>query len=138
MGLWTVVTTAAYLRPGEAMALEPLNFVAPTPPAVPLWSILVRPSELEVPSKTFEYDDTVIWDHAHLQWMVTFFEKWHATPVKGPIWSFTYTELAKEFKSVSTELGLVDLVPYALRHTGASMDALNGWRPLSTIQKRGR
>jgi hypothetical protein len=80
----------------------------------------------------------VVWDHAFLQRMVPYLDTWHARPTAGPIWDFSYQQLTREFKAIADELGLESIVPYALRHTGASMDALNGWRPLGTIQKRGR
>ena len=138
MALWVLITTSAYLRPGEAMALEPLNFAPAHPPGVPLWSLLVRPSELEIPSKTNEFDDTVIWDHAHLQWMTTYFEAWRRTSRPGSVWTFTYRELCQQITQAAEDLQLQDVVPYALRHTGASTDAQRGWRSLQAIQKRGR
>ncbi len=88
------------------MALEVLNFAPANPPATPLWSVIVRPSELEIPSKTYECDDTVMWDHAHLQWMTEFVAAWRLADRGGPVWGFTYRQLTMECASFAYELGL--------------------------------
>ena len=67
MALWVLISTSACLTSGEAKALEPLNFVPARPLSVPLWSLLEKPSELEIPSKASEFDDAVGWGHARLR-----------------------------------------------------------------------
>ena len=55
-----------------------------------------------------------------------------------PLWGFTYREVVKEFIRIRTLFGIPDLVPYGLRHAGASLDRSSRSRTLLEVQKRGR
>ena len=137
MGLWVLVGAAGYLRPGENMRLRGRDFIRPVGGQVRLWTILVCSSELEVPSKVGEFDDSIVWDHAELQFMTRVFGKF-AEKNEELAWRFSYHHLCAMFGEVVAELRVQNMVPYSLRHSGASWDATSGRRSLQGIQKRGR
>ena len=137
MAYWTLIAFGAYLRPGEALRLRGVDLSPPVPPTTTYWTLLVCPEDLGTPSKVGEFDDAVVWDHSVLQWLTPFFRDMTRRE-DACIWDFTYAQLVREFARTTAELGIRDLVPYSLRHSGASHDALVKVRPLLAIQKRGR
>ena len=55
------------------------------------------------------------------------------------IWAFTYPAFAREFARSVERLGIEHgVVPYMARHSGPSIDRVNGHRDLMEIKKRGR
>ena len=119
------------------MRLRGCDLVPPVGRELRLWTLLVCSSELDQPSKTGEFDDSVIWDHVPLQFMTSTFASLHQRG-KRCLWDFGYVELGNAVKSVVAELGVQNLVLYSLRHSGASWDASSRRRSLQEVQKRGR
>jgi len=100
------------------------------------WRIIAHASEHDDVSKTGTRDDTFLWDAPYLQWMNGVFKVLKDGKQSDFVWSFTYLELWREFSAVVKLLG-IDLVPYQLRHSGASWEFLQGQRSLEGVQKRG-
>ena len=126
----------AYARPSELRSMRGVDFVPPLA-GVKYWSLLIRPQELVLPTKTGEFDDSVVWDVAALEFLTKDFARWHAEGRKE-IFPITYAELLKTVHAAAKEMGVEGLTPYAMRHAGASHDAIHKLRTLAEIQKRGR
>ena len=73
------------------------------------WTMVIRPSERPERTKTGSSDDSIALDSSGLP------------NLSGP-----------------QELALVDVVPYQLRHSGASIDRARGHRSQDEVQKRGK
>ena len=119
------------------MALRGKDLLQPLAPGTRFWTLLVRAAELELPTKTGSFDDSLLWDGPRLLWLQKFFPVWQRAG-EGTIWNFTYAQYARRFAMAAERLGLTAVVPYSLRHSGASLDALDRSRTLQEIQKRGR
>ena len=92
MAQWTLIALGGYLRPGECMRLRGRDLVPPIGPMM-LWSLVVCSSEMEeFPSKTGEYDDTIVWDHGELQFMNKVFAELRKKEEKC-LWDFSYPQL---------------------------------------------
>ena len=143
--LAVVLAADAYLRPGELLSLQ-ANHVVPgqhlTGGDYRFTSLVLRPEEEMVPTKTKGFNDSILLDS-------------EARPYLGPLvarlarqknfkavrlfpWSgAAFTAI---FKSAADEVGLGawNLTPYILRHAGPSHDWLTKARSLDAIKRRGR
>ena len=90
------------------------------------------------PSKTLPYDDAIPFDSQLAPWLTNLLPHLKAGRVKGPLWSFDYSQYVTAFKAARERIGLPHLVPYQARHSGASVDRALGHRALTDIKKRGR
>ena len=72
MAVATLLTFTLYLRPSECLRLRAFQLIPPSPElggAPAKWSVVVAAAELKVPSKTGEFDATVVLDRPELAWM---------------------------------------------------------------------
>jgi len=130
-----------YLRPGEASRLRSRHLIPPGPHGIltsPKWSIILHEAELGIPSKTAEYDESLVLDLARDQWFGSVLrrlkEETHRDDFIFPAKSGVRAEAVKE---AGRRLG-VDAVPYRFRHSGASIDFSTGARPITGVRHRGR
>ena len=103
-----------------------------------VWSVLLRSQELEVPTKTGEYDDTAIWNVKGMEFMEAVFGRLRNEKKLDKIWTLDYLKLLSMLKACAVKLQVEGLVPCSLRHSATSHDALHKLRTLQEIQKRGR
>ena len=54
------------------------------------------------------------------------------------VWSFTSLELLGHFRSLCVATQITEFVQYQMRHSGVSIDLLEGSRDIAAAQKRGR
>ena len=107
-----------------------------------LWSLTPHPFDQQVPSKSGEFDDTVLVGNANPE--RNFVARLLAL-VHRPAASLLFHGLAlhryeKLVRSTSEQLGFdwLRLSPHMFRHGGPSRDALVGTMTLQQIQQRGR
>ena len=141
LGLMMLLAFNAYLRPGEIEKLRVQDLV---PPATKQksWSLVLHPFEEGIPSKTGEFDETLMLDR-FLILPQTIYRVMRVQQQRPSAPLFTRT--AKELKDFMTSLSaplklekLEELHPYRLRHGGASEDFNRQTRTLQEIQRRGR
>ena len=133
-----------YLRPGEVAKLLVGGLVPPVG-VVKAWSLILHPLELETPSKTGEFDETVLFDLPQIVWIAeqTFrlLKAGHRC-ASEPLFSVSLETVRSFMRDVGSRFGMEVAVgdphPYRLRHGGPSRDVLLGFRTLQEIQKRGR
>ena len=141
----TALTFLAYLRPSELLRIRVGHVTRPPRHGssnLQHWSLLLHPYELDTPSKTAEFDESIIFDNQEFSWVAQLL----ARLIKGrgahePLFGLTYQEWSSTFSLVGAELGLGMLGPptlYQLRHGGASHELLTGARDLISVKKRGR
>ncbi|CAK0851102.1 unnamed protein product, partial [Prorocentrum cordatum] len=141
-GLAVLTMFETYMWPSEVLALRARQVVLPLPKeggASVFMTFVVRASELQVPTKTNEYDISVPLDLQRQQWLVesiSFVQALREPDVL--VLGLSYTELAADFSSAISALGVTVLKPtlYSLRHGGASHDASTGARSLGAVQQR--
>ena len=104
------------------------------------WSLLLHPRSKSRPSKTGDFDESVLLD---APWALRMAPLWHALSQPGQrpdtscVWTFSYHDLQRELKRATDAIG-ISLVPYQARHSGASHDRLVRCRSLEEVRKRGR
>ena len=136
-----------YLRPGEATRLRVMDLVPPLQggsKALARWTVILHPLEELQPSKTQEFDETLIFDQDEFTFVaesvyrvMTLYNR----PKHQLIFSKTVKQLNKAMVMAATKLHLEPLGsphPYRLRHGGASYDFQSKSRSLVEIQRRGR
>ncbi|OLP86116.1 Gag-Pro-Pol polyprotein [Symbiodinium microadriaticum] len=144
IGLYLLLAFVAYLRPGEVSRLRVCDLVAPVG-TVKTWSLVLHPFEIGVPSKTAEFDETILFDIKPIQFLPSILHRRLRLGIrtKGELmFSTTVDEVRKFMNSVSDRFGMGAAVgdphPYRLRHGGPSRDVLMKHRTLQEVQKRGR
>lgn len=139
MGVYTLVSLSAYLRPSEACGLCRRDLVPPAVGGSHCWSILVCPQERATVTKTGERDVSIALDSVWMaQWIAPVMETLKRGPPSEVMWNFGYNDYLEVFRKVRELFGEPSLVPYQLRHSGASIDRSRCWRTLGEVQKRGR
>jgi hypothetical protein len=139
---------ACYLRPSEPHKARVRDLVAPIGGSHfhRLWSLVLHPSELALPSKTHEFDEVVTLDLPQHHFIG---EAIHARLVRTgrvqspdlPLFEVTQLQVAHALRKALVATGLLDgggAHPYRVRHGGASTDSFGQFRTLAEIQKRGR
>ena len=136
-----------YLRPGEVCRLRNKDLVPPLNTKAArsrTWSVVLHPTELEVASKTCEFDETVTFDEKELNYIPVAVSKWRNSR-RGPRNNPLFTSTPAQLKTVMEKAAKAENLeavgpphPYRLRHGGASRDFALGKRKLKEIQRRGR
>eukprot|EP00438_Fugacium_kawagutii_P029326 Skav216048 [mRNA] locus=scaffold2930:320754:324087:+ [translate_table: standard] len=147
MGLLLVFMYLLYLRPGEAFRIRVQDIIKPVPRSKKIYqnyNVLLHPTEVGVPSKTYQWDEMLPLDLKHLKFLgpalmkVLDLEK---RPKDHKAFRVSITEANDYMKEVWEPLQLKCLGPphlYRLRHGGASFEAAEQLRSLTEIQVRGR
>lgn len=140
---WLEVET--YCRPSEPLRLRCRDVVAGAagaPPPHHLTSLVLHPLEMHIPSKTQEFDETVVLDLPRHQGLAEMLARMVAgRKPDEELFRIAAADLTKALDESAAELGLEALGrvhPYRLRHTGASHDFATKARTLAEIQRRGR
>ncbi|CAE7557304.1 unnamed protein product [Symbiodinium sp. CCMP2592] len=133
-----------YLRPGEVARLLVGGLVPPIG-VVTAWSLILHPLEQGTPSKTGEFDETVLFDLPEIVWIAEQTFRLLKVGHRGtsePLFSVDLETVRSFMQSVGSRYGMEAAVgdphPYRLRHGGPSRDILLGLRNLQEVQKRGR
>ena len=132
-----LISVEAYLRPSEAISLTSASLLPPTRQGVLSWVVWLFPSEQRARSKTGESDDTVTLDSGRLGWLTEVMSILSEKKKGEPLFETSYSELFAAMARVTHRLDLA-LVPYQMRHSGASIDRATLRRSIESIQKRGR
>ena len=135
---------SCYLRPREMSSLLVGQLIPPQPAGglhFAHWCLNLHPCELPHRSKTGKWDESIILDSDYTNWLDPFMRV--LVTGRSPdlaLWPFDHQELINALKTSAARTGVQTLSPclYALRHGGASHDALNELRPLHAIKERGR
>ena len=104
------------------------------------WGLILGPLESGKPNKTGEFDESALIDWEELDCIGPFMRNLQLRPPGSFVWNFTQAQFHASLVEASL-LGGTDILhpePYALRHGGASHDALSKRRGLSSVKKRGR
>jgi integrase len=140
--LMLILSFVCYLRPSEPYRLRVRDIVLGTrgyPPA-----LVLHPSEMHVPSKTQEFDESIQIDLAEHSFLNHALELHLQLRRRGPdelAFSVTQASVKVDMERVAVILQLQplgDFHPYRLRHGGASQDFALGRRTLAEVQRRGR
>ena len=103
-----------------------------------MWSLLVHPQEDGTTSKTGERDLSLLMDSAWLQWMGPVYKAMRTGKGGDRLFEFGYGQFLLKFRAVVATLGKPAVVPYQIRHSGASGDRADDSRTPYEIQSRGR
>ncbi|CAK0857511.1 unnamed protein product [Prorocentrum cordatum] len=122
-----------YLRPRERLGLRVDQLVPPPPGSgTKFWALLLAPEEEAIPTKTKEFDESILLDSPELVCLYPRF-----STLKKRSGRDKFSSLFKRV-SEAAGLGQANLHPCMMRHGGASDDALRQTRSLEEIKRRGR
>ena len=129
-----------YLRPGELSRVLWKMIVPGSGTHRHKAVVVLHPAEARKPSKTGEFDETVVID---LPWLATLILKRRLLRnANSRVVGIPMLLLQEIFKEAQVKLGIAAVLGlrtlYVLRHSGASSDAWEERRDLSAIQRRGR
>ena len=143
LGALAVVTLfETYLRPSELLALLGFQILVPvrgSPTAVHV-GICIRAAELEVLSKTGDFDNTVLLDLDRHKWLGRLLLiRRNVCGKSGRAFPMELEQLRRSFLRGAAVAGVTGLSPtlYGLRHGGASHDRAGNDRDLLAVQGRG-
>ncbi len=145
----TVMTFVHYLRPSEALRVSRGCLIPPVAASGlhaaarrPAWSVILHPFEEGTPSKTREFDETLLVDNPEFGFMADVLALMRGGALYEPALETTYSKWTAAFaRAVATLGGLTRFGPpvlYQLRHGGASHELYTQLRDLLGVQKRGR
>ena len=137
MAVMTLLMFSADLRPGEAFNMLQGDIAPPAAGVPPYFSLLIFRAENPERSKIGTSDNSILLDHLHLQWMAPLLNELRKGNPEERVWNFTYPDYLQVLGDIAAVLK-VKVVPYQLRHCGASHDRLHRLRSLDEVMKRGR
>ena len=130
-----------YLRPGALVGLSAASLIPPTPLlGRATWGIVVSPTEEGKPTKTGEWDQSLLLDNPDFDWLDgPLRELFEGRDPRGSLWPFDMATYGKAFHTSLTELGIDSsgMSVYQLRHSGASHELLCGIRTYEGVKQRG-
>lgn len=124
----TLLTFTLYLRPVELLRLEAFQLLPPAPElggTGASWAVVVAAAELKVPTKTGDYDATLVIDQPELHFLGAHLAGIRQVAImRGSLWTFTHHEWQATFRAAGEAAGVGALRPtlHGLRHRGASYD----------------
>jgi len=106
------------------------------------WAVILHPHELEISSKTEEFDEALLLDNPEFGFLATWCARRRSLGnLDGLAVDLTYQQWASAYQQAALALGYQALGPpvlYQLRHGGVSHEALTGRRDAAAQSRRGR
>ena len=130
-----------YLRPSECLELGHERLGFPVGGRYNKWSIVVAPFQLGSATKTGKFDDSVlVADKPDRTWLTKAMDFYVQRHPNRLFPGLTLAKYEAWFRQATGKLRYRTrcVMPYILRHSGASNDAFHKRRSLLDIQKRGR
>ena len=132
-------------RPSEPFKLLGKHVIAPCPRAGAghqYWALTLHPFELHAPSKTQEYDESILLDEEYALFLGPLLAQLGArNGVDNSLFTINQLQFGHCFRAACERLHLKCLgspTPYQLRHSGASWEFAAGTRTLAEVQRPGR
>ena len=127
-----------YLRVSEAFLVRFSDFLAPTVQGLQSWCVKLHPVDRGIPSKTGMVDENLALSTPLARKLDPLWKALSKKASTETVMDCSYLDYLKEFKQVTRELGIEDVVPSEGRHSGASIDVARGFRTTVEAQKQGR
>ena len=142
MAVFMLMGLGTYARPSELLGLRQKDLIPPVRGVSKFGSLLIAPEEIGATTKTGESDDSVLLDCAWMPWLDRLVSELHSRNrhQSSAVFDFDYPEFCAAFQGAVAELSMthLNIVPYAWRHSGPSIDRARNLRSLQEVQKRGR
>ena len=138
MAVAVLMGFSAYLRPSELIKLLASSLVRPLPGSQ-FWALHLNPIEKLEPSKAGAFDDTILMDGSQVMFLNSAYEQ--LLSLRSPmerLFPWSYGEFLECFRQSAVAIGVPELAPYHMRHSGASWDRLQNLRSIDQVQRRGR
>ena len=133
-----------FLRPSEAFAVRCMDLVAPRG-SVAYWTLVLHPFERGLPSKTGEFDETVMMKVEYFNFVVEAAGRLLKAKAKSKFQALLRTSAAKVNTFLRNLVAQFELEPvlhqvhrYRLRHGGASHMFASGLLTLQEVLRQGR
>lgn len=130
-----------YLRPGEILGLFVRDLLAPNPRlGSHFWDVVTGALEGGKPTKTGQWDISVPLDMKD-EWLDDYLRALiDGRDPNEPLWNFNLMEYELCIKKAAVSSGqeALNIVPYTLRHSGATVDLAMRRRTEIDVMRRGR
>ena len=136
--IFVLLSLSSYLRPGQLLSVRKGELVPPAAGATATWSLLVHPVETGTMSKTGDRDVSILLDSSWLQWLGPGYREMKKGAATDRLFQFNYHQFVKAFHVACAELGMEKVVPYQVRHSGATADRGDNRRTLLEVQRCGQ
>ncbi|CAK0863715.1 unnamed protein product [Prorocentrum cordatum] len=133
-----LVALVTYGRPGGIHQLKAKWLIPPLATVGPHWAIVIRPPKELRPTNVGIYDNTVVWNREGARIIQLLVDLKRGKEDRDPQSGYRCASCLKQVKTARKRLGLTKLVPYRLRHSGASWDCLPLRRTFDEVMKRGQ
>ncbi|CAE8612690.1 unnamed protein product, partial [Polarella glacialis] len=135
-----------YFRPSEVLNLTVKQVMPPARKAgrayAKAWGIVLAPAEDEKPTKTGQFDDSVLIGDIQHEWLGPLLELLikNKTPEDKLFPSLSLASYERLFRDAMQKRynKCIHVTPHSVRHSGPSNDKFHKRRSLLQIQKRGR
>ena len=138
MAVFLLLSLSTYMRPSEMMSLRRRSLLPPQRGPVRFWTLVAHEEQDGKRSKTGNFDVAVIVDQPWAQFLTPVLEVMETGKPDEPVWEFNYQDYSDVFKKVVKALGCPKVVPYQVRHSGASIDRAESFRSQEEVRKRGQ
>ncbi|CAK0903612.1 unnamed protein product [Prorocentrum cordatum] len=145
MALCTMLSLVFLMRPGDWRTVRVEHLAPPAAGGsrgLARWSLVLHPVEDEgsLPSKTGEFDESLLLDLDEDQWLAPLCQRLVlGRDPQEPLFAFSQAEFTRCFKMAGAKLLLQrPPPPCILRHSGASRDFAEQRRTLVGVKRRGR
>lgn len=132
----------AYLRPGELLGMKHWQLSAPVRGSkeASVWVVLLHPASEGKGSKTGAFDEAVRLDSAPEEELNDVWRLLRTGKDGDPLLDCTYRSFFDlVVKAAEAEgVGMLNVVPYSMRHAGPSADRSLRLRAVAEVKKRGR
>eukprot|EP00971_Amphidinium_carterae_P337874 6474934-Amphidinium_carterae.1 len=134
----------AYLRPCEVAHLTKDSFVLGTPGlglGYTYTTMHLFPQDLPGRSKALQCDEAIVLDSLHRQWVYDLLHsELHRMQPHECLLDVSLRQWAGLIKAAAKQLGFQawGITPHMFRHAGPTHDALQRWRSIDCIKRRGR
>ncbi|CAK0823925.1 unnamed protein product, partial [Prorocentrum cordatum] len=139
MAAFTLIAVSVYARPSSLLLLKPACLVPPAAGVCEFWTLRLFPEEEDLRDKTGLGDVSLELDSPWILFLDPVLRQMKKEGHPECLWNFTYPEYCKMFSLCLQDLQVkAKVVPYQMRHSGASIDMARRRRRLADVQKRGQ
>jgi len=137
MAMFVMTALSLYSRPSSCLGARKCDLIRPAAGVSSVWSLQQHAWETGVANKLNLYDEGNILDSPYLSRLGALYAALAERGNTANLWGFDYPELAAGIRRAAILLGVPELVPYELRHSGVTIDISRSWRDIPAAQRRG-
>ena len=139
VALFVLTMFATYCRPFELLLLQKKDLIRSKALSMP-WSLVLNKSEDLEQSKVGMQDECMVLNNQEMPWLGDALAAWASKNLSQSLFTMNYHTLRDVWKLALQKANLPEayMVPYQMRHSGASWDIAKNYRTALEVKLRGR